>query len=434
MNNNFSPADEHNLARGHHTNHFGPDTYPPEHEGEKSDSVLSAQVSSTQSPDRAQTAQVQAKRTHAKRTEAEQINDKAADPQDLTQSPARLNDQGKHKPAPTESHHLAPPRNYQQQLAAHPQRPAQSQKSLNSPSENQKSPGKIAARRRKTIGVYLGLAFAALLAVAPLLFMIVSSFKASDQQILSDLRSVRAFLPIGDLTLDNYFGAWERVPVGRFILNSVVITFGIVLLGLIVNSMIGFAIARMRFRGAGFVLSIVLATLMVPFETIAVPLVYWVSKLPVLTWVQDGFLLKQGMLNTYQVQILPFAANALAIFLFVQHFKTIPKEFDEAARVDGASWWTIYRRIIVPMSGPTFATVAIITMLPAWNSYLWPLMVIQKTNLRPASVGMQYFFQLNPDWGQIMAYATIITVPVLIVFVIFQRSFVASLASSGVKG
>lgn len=297
-----------------------------------------------------------------------------------------------------------------------------------------KTIGKRSARRRSTILIYVLLVIAASVAVLPLIFMIVSSFKATDQQIFADLGTWRAFLPVGDLTFDNYVGVTERVPAVRFIINSVIITISIVGLGLVVNSMVGFAIARMRFKGAGLVLSLVLATLMVPFETIAVPMVYWVSKLPSITWVEDGFLLKQGMLNTYQVQILPFVANALAIFLFVQHFKTLPKEFDEAALVDGASWWTIYRKIIVPLSGPTFATVAIITMLPAWNSYLWPLMVVQKSDMRPVSVGMQYFFQLNPDWGQIMAYATLITVPVLIVFVIFQKSFVASLASTGVKG
>lgn len=291
-----------------------------------------------------------------------------------------------------------------------------------------------ATKRFHNAVIYTGLITMACLAIFPIIFMIVSSFKGDDQQIFGDLGTIRAFLPVGDLTLENYAGVMKRVPAIQFMLNSIIVTVSIVVIGLVVNSMVGFAIARMKFRGAGIVLSLILATLMVPFETIAVPLVYWVSKLPTLTWVEDGFLLKQGMLNTYQVQILPFIANALGIFLFVQHFKTIPKEFDEAARMDGASWWTIYRRIIVPLSGPTFATVAIITMLPAWNSYLWPLMVVQKENMRPVSVGMQYFFQLNPDWGEIMAYATMITLPVLIIFVIFQRSFVASLASSGVKG
>ncbi|NDR54553.1 MULTISPECIES: carbohydrate ABC transporter permease [unclassified Actinomyces] len=293
--------------------------------------------------------------------------------------------------------------------------------------------GRAATKRRSRILTYLGLTVAAVVAVFPLLFMIFSSFK-SDAQIFSDLGSFKAFLPVGDLSLDNYEGVFNRVPAGRFIANSVIVTVAIVGLGLIVNSMIGFAISRMRWRGKNLILSLVLATLMVPFETIAVPLVFWVAKLPSIQWAVDGFLLKQGMLNTYQVQILPYVANALAIFLFAQHFGDIPKEIDEAARVDGASWWTIYRKIIVPLSGPTFATVAIITMLPAWNSYLWPLMVVQQESMRPVSVGMQYFFQLNPVWGQIMAYGTLITLPVLIIFVIFQRSFVQSLAGTAVKG
>ncbi|MBE6475137.1 MAG: carbohydrate ABC transporter permease [Actinomyces succiniciruminis] len=293
--------------------------------------------------------------------------------------------------------------------------------------------GRAATKRRSKILTYVGLTLAAIVAVFPLLFMIFSSLKP-DAQIFSDLGSLRAFLPVGDLSLDNYAGVFNRVPAGRFIANSIIVTVAIVGLGLIVNSMIGFAISRMRWKGKNIVLSLVLATLMVPFETIAVPLVFWVAKLPSIQWAVDGFLFKQGMLNTYQVQILPYIANALAIFLFAQHFGDIPKEIDEAARVDGAGWWTIYRKIIVPLSGPTFATVAIITMLPAWNSYLWPLMVIQQESMRPVSVGMQYFFQLNPVWGQIMAYGTLITLPVLIIFVIFQRSFVQSLAGTAVKG
>ncbi|CAM2845811.1 carbohydrate ABC transporter permease [Actinomyces slackii] len=293
--------------------------------------------------------------------------------------------------------------------------------------------GRAASKRRKKTLTYVGLVAASSVAVFPLLFMMFSSLKP-DSQIFSDLGTIRAFLPIGDLSLDNYVGVFQRVPAARFLMNSVIVTVGIVGCGLVVNSMIGFAISRMRWKGKNVILSLVLATLMVPFETIAVPLVFWVAKLPHVSWVQDGFLLDQSLLNTYSVQILPFIANALAIFLFAQHFSDIPKEIDEAARVDGAGWWTIYRKIAVPLSGPTFATVAIITMLPAWNSYLWPLMVVQEEELRPVSVGMQYFFQLNPVWGEIMAYGTLITLPVLMIFVAFQRSFVASLAGTAVKG
>ena len=305
--------------------------------------------------------------------------------------------------------------------------------SASRPKRAERRRGRAATRRRSVALTYVGLTVAAAVAVFPLLFMIFSSFKP-DRQIFADLGSLRAFLPVGDLSLDNYTGVFERVPAAQFIRNSIIVTVCIVVLGLVVNSMIGFAISRMRWRGKNIVLSLVLATLMVPFETIAVPLVFWVAKMPSLQWVVDGFLVKQGMLNTYQVQILPYVANALAIFLFAQHFGDIPKEIDEAARVDGAGWFTIYRRIVVPLSAPTFATVAIIMMLPAWNSYLWPLMVVQEESLRPVSVGMQYFFQLNPVWGQIMAYGTLITLPMLILFIIFQRSFVQSLAGTAVKG
>ena len=263
--------------------------------------------------------------------------------------------------------------------------------------------------------------------------MFVSSLKP-DAQILTDARSLDAFLPVGDISLDNYRDVFDRVPVARFMLNSVLITTLIVVLGLVVNSMCGFALSRLEWKGRGAVLAVVIATLIVPFETIAIPMVYWVSKLPTLVF--EGGVPKYdfGWLNTYQVQIIPFIANAFSIFLFTQYFSTIPKSLDEAARIDGAGWFTIYRKIVVPLAGPAFATVAILTFLPAWNSYLWPLMVVQEESLRPVMVGMQYFFQLNPAWGEVMAYTTLITLPVLIVFLSFQRAFVSSVAASGVKG
>lgn len=288
-------------------------------------------------------------------------------------------------------------------------------------------------RRRRRILSYVALTFFAVVFLFPLVFMFVSSLKP-DAQILTDARSLDAFLPVGDISLANYRDVFDRVPVARFMLNSVLITTLIVVLGLVVNSMCGFALSRLEWKGRGAVLAVVIATLIVPFETIAIPMVYWVSKLPTLVF--EGAVPKYdfGWLNTYQVQIIPFIANAFSIFLFTQYFSTIPKSLDEAARIDGAGWFTIYRKIVVPLAGPAFATVAILTFLPAWNSYLWPLMVVQEESLRPVMVGMQYFFQLNPAWGEVMAYTTLITLPVLIVFLSFQRAFVSSVAASGVKG
>ncbi|MFC9914564.1 carbohydrate ABC transporter permease [Streptomyces sp. NPDC059862] len=285
----------------------------------------------------------------------------------------------------------------------------------------------------KHLGGHAGRVVLALVFVLPLLFMLVSSFK-TDDQIFSDMGSLRAFLPVGALSLDNYAGVFERVPAAQFLLNSVLISSVTVVLGIIVNSMAAFALSRMRMPGRKAVLTAVIATLIVPFETFAVPLVWWINQLPLLR--VNGFHLEftTGWMDTYQVQILPFVANAFSVFFFHQYFQSIPKEIDEAAVMDGAGWFTIYRRIVMPLSGPAVATVAILTFLPAWNSYLWPLMVVQSEELRPVMVGISYFFQLRVSWGEIMAYSSVITVPILALFVAFQRSFVNSIASTGVKG
>lgn len=296
-----------------------------------------------------------------------------------------------------------------------------------------KTPSQKTSRRRRALLLYIPMTILAAIFVFPLVFMFVSSLKP-DAQILADVDNIRALLPVGDLSLDNYAGVFQRVPFWRFLLNSVIVTVLIVGLGLVVNSLAGFALSRMEWKGRKLLLTLIIATLIVPFETIAVPMVYWVSKLPTLVF--EGGLLKYdfGWLNTYEVMIVPFIANAFSIFLFTQYFSTIPTSIDEAARIDGAGWFSIYWRIVVPLAGPAFATVAILTFLPAWNSYLWPLMVVQQESMRPVMVGMQYFFQLNTAWGEVMAYTSLITLPVLLVFLVFQRAFVSSIASSGVKG
>lgn len=267
----------------------------------------------------------------------------------------------------------------------------------------------------------------------PLVFMFMSSLKPDDQ-IFADLDSIKAFLPVGDISLSNYTGVFDTVPAARFLANSIVITAVTVLVGLFVNSLAAFALSRMTWRGSTVVLAAIIATLVVPFETFALPLLWWVNKLP---WAlfQDGqFFYTTGWLDTYRVQIFPFLANAFSIYLFYSYFQSIPKTLDEAARVDGAGWFRIYRSVVMPLAGPAIATVAILTFLPAWNSYLWPLMVVQTENLRPVMVGVSYFMQQNVLWGQIMAYSTLITIPVLVMFLALQRQFIRSIASAGVKG
>jgi multiple sugar transport system permease protein len=276
---------------------------------------------------------------------------------------------------------------------------------------------------------YAVLTLIALIFVFPLVFMVVSSLKP-DQQLLADTASLRAFLPVGDISLDNYTAAFKRAPVGLFIFNSVLVTGVTVLLSLLLCSMAAFAFVFIGWQGRELVLTIILATLIVPFETIAIPLLLIASKLP---WLGlDGF--TTGWLNSYRVQIIPFIADGLTIFLFVQYFKDLPGELIEAARVEGASWAQIYRRIVMPLAGPVIATAAILKFLYMYNQYLWPLMVVQEEGYRPVMVGLQYFFQLNRAWGEIMAYLSMITVPVLAFYLYLQKAFIASIASTGVKG
>lgn len=276
---------------------------------------------------------------------------------------------------------------------------------------------------------YAVLTLIALIFIFPLVFMVMSSLKP-DQQLLVDSGSLRAFLPVGDISLDNYSGAFDRAPVATFVFNSVLVTGVTVLLSLLICSAAGFAFVFVRWKGREALLAVLLATLILPFETIAIPMLLMVAHLP---WLgAEG--LTWGWLNSYRVQIIPFIADGLTVFLFVQYFKDLPGELIEAARVEGASWGQIYRRIVMPLSGPILATAAILKFLVMYNQYLWPLMVTQEEGYRPVMVGLQYFFQLNVAWGEVMAYLSLITVPVLAFYLYLQKAFIASIASTGVKG
>jgi multiple sugar transport system permease protein len=276
---------------------------------------------------------------------------------------------------------------------------------------------------------YLLLSVVALIFCFPLVFMLVSSLKP-DLQLLTDTGSIRAFLPVGDISLNNYFAAFKRAPVALFVFNSVFVTGVTVLLCLFVCSLGAFSFVFLSWTGKSVLFAIIVATLIVPFETIAIPMLLIVNNLP---WIgTDGVTI--GWLNSYHVQIVPFIADGLTIFLFVQYFKDLPKELVEAARIEGASWFQVYFKVIMPLSGPVLATAAILKFLAMYNQYLWPLMTTQAEQYRPVMVGLQYFFQLNRAWGEIMAYLSLITVPVLIFYLLLQRAFIASIASTGVKG
>lgn len=268
---------------------------------------------------------------------------------------------------------------------------------------------------------YAGLGLLAIFFLFPTVFMVVSSIKNVETQVLRDMSTFYAFIPRGEIGLQNYYDVFEAMPFGMFLFNSIFIVGTLIIAGLLVNSLIAYALARLQFKGRNVLLSIIIALIIIPFEAIVVPLLLVVNTF--------------GWLESYHVQIIPFIADALSIFLFYQFFINLPKDLEEAALVDGASFFRIYWQIILPLSRPVFATVAILQFILRWGEFLWPLMVTRAETYRPLPLALQQFFSQDPKmWGDIMAFAAMMTVPVLIIFLLFQKWFVQSVASTGVKG
>ena len=268
---------------------------------------------------------------------------------------------------------------------------------------------------------------AAALFLLPLLFMVIASIKPEKVDSLDDLGTLGGALTPNHATLDNYQAIFRRVPVPRFVLNSLLITLITVGTGVVVNSMLAYSLSRMRWHGRAVVLAVVISLMIVPVEAFSVPLLVLVNGLP---WF-DG---STSWLDSLHVQIIPFIADAFSVFLFYQFFAGIPRDFDEAAMIDGAGYFAIYRRIVVPMSKPVFATVAILQAVTMWNSYLWPLMTTRSEDVRPVTVGITAFYTLNIQWGQVLAFATIVTLPIILLFAIFERAIIRSAMSSEIKG
>jgi len=277
-------------------------------------------------------------------------------------------------------------------------------------------------RKGTRLGItYLVMILLAFFFLFPIIFMLVSSIKVNETQIIRDMSSLAAFVPYGELGLQNYRDVFNQMPFVRFMFNSVFVVGSTVFGGLMVNSMIAYALARLRFGGRQFILTLIIALIIIPFEAVAIPLLLMVNRF--------------GWLDSYHVQIIPFIADPFSIFLFYQFFIGLPKDLDEAAVVDGAGPLRVYWNIILPLSRPVFATVAILQFLSNWGKFLWPLMVTRGFEYRPLPVAIQQFFSQDPKvWGDIFAFSAMITIPVLVVFLLFQKWFVQSVATSGIKG
>jgi multiple sugar transport system permease protein len=271
------------------------------------------------------------------------------------------------------------------------------------------------------IGNYLLLTLLALFFLFPLVFMIVSSLKQNEMQIVRDMSGLLGFVPYGEIGFKNYLDVFDQMNFGRFMFNSVFITITTVVGGLLINSMLAYALARLRFKGQRLILAVVVALIIIPKEAVVIPLLLMVNRI--------------GWIDSYQVQIVPYIADAFSIFLFYQFFIGLPKDLDEAAIVDGASRGRIYWNVVIPLSRPVFASVAILQSIFRWGEFLWPLMVTRGESFRPLPVAIQQFFSQDPKvWGDIFAFASMITIPLLIIFLLFQKWFVRSVASSGIKG
>ncbi|MEN8136734.1 MAG: carbohydrate ABC transporter permease [Thermodesulfobacteriota bacterium] len=262
---------------------------------------------------------------------------------------------------------------------------------------------------------YVVLALLALFYLAPVIFMMASSFKP-DHRVLSEGSSILAFFPTGG-SWQNYLDVWQRVNFDRIMSNSVFITCSIVTGGILINSMAGYALARLQWRGREVVLTLVLALLVIPFEAIAVPLFYQMIMI--------------GWRDSYQVQILPFISDAFSIYLFYNFFVGMPKELEEAARIDGAGPFRTFFLIIIPNAKPVFASVAILTFLMRWGSYLWPLLVTTGETYRPLPVAMAAFENQVKLWGDIMAFGVMMVAPILLFFLLCQKWFVKGVAATG---
>lgn len=276
------------------------------------------------------------------------------------------------------------------------------------------------SKRLATIRDYSIMTVMAIGMVAPVYYLLIGSLKPTNEV----LSGFAGFLPV-HLSFDNYVAVIAALSSDasghfwRFFLNSFLISLVVVGGGLIVNSMAGYAFARLQWRGRDKLFLVIVLLIIVPFEAVAIPLMSLMSS----------------QRNTLIVQMLPFIANAFSVFLFYTFFLGLPKSIEEAARIDGLGAWGIFFRIALPNSKPAFATVAILTFLSSWGQFLWPLLVTSDPAMRPLPLQMGVFSaQVPPDWGQIFAFGTVLVLPILVVFLIFQKYFIQSVAGSAVKG
>jgi len=257
----------------------------------------------------------------------------------------------------------------------------------------------------------------AILMFFPFFWMIATALRPAGQE--ADI----SLIPRPYLAFENFGRAWTypRAPFPQYTINSFVIAITSTVLGVALNGLAGFAFAKYRFPGREILFYLVLATLMVPFQITMIPIYVTIAKL--------------GLINNYWGVILPGAASAFGIFLIRQFMQSIPDELLDAARIDGSSELGIFLRIVVPLSGPALAVLAIFTFLARWNDYLLPLLVMNRQAMFTLPIGITNFIgEYRAEWSLVMAAALFSIVPPVLLFLFFQRYFVSGIAMTGMKG
>lgn len=279
------------------------------------------------------------------------------------------------------------------------------------------APAKAGGRTGSHLWIYILLIAGLVLMVGPFLWMVLGSLKPQAEF----LRIPPTFLPATPTT-DNYGRLFEQLDFPRFFFNSSVVALAVTVGNLVFCPMLGYALAKLRWRGKKLVMGLVLATLMVPAGITLIPNFIMLSSF--------------GLVNSYPGLILPFLAGAFGVFLMRQFMYGVPDELLEAARIDGANEFRLYWTIVVPIAMPVLATLAILTFLGNWNAFIYPLVMATEPNMYTLPVALATFAtgQYQADHGMLMAGSVILVVPVLIVFIIFQRFITEGIATTGLKG
>jgi len=280
------------------------------------------------------------------------------------------------------------------------------------PEPNQRSAARLSLPARSVL--YFALIAGSLIMLAPFFIMLVVSLWPNEAFL------ARRF-PLNQITLNNFAEAFRVLPFGRYFLNSAIVTVTVTVLQILISSLAAFAFARLRFRGREAIFLLYLATLMIPVQV---------------TLISNFLIIKNlGWYNTYLALIVPSLFSALSTFLLRQYYRGIPLDLDEAARMDGASSLRIWWQVIVPLSWPVMAALAIFTFQATWNDFLWPLIVTGSDEMRTIPIGLSYFVgQYSTAWNLLMAGSVLALLPVLVVYFLAQKTFVQGITLTGMGG